>query len=281
MQLQLQLQGKNPQMKRSFDSILKESASSTARLSRPEKMVVFDFDGTLYMHNNYRGAKISCYIDAVPIFLLSDLLFLEKLVQGLHARGIPMGVASFGKKSIIIDTMNQLLYGPTRAPPTGGDPYFGQHNVITVPDVKEHWKKSLQQISRTFKSYVDQAGGNVDAGFEAFLAREQPQRTAKYYCMALDPISKVEMIDMIREYYNKKDGMDIKREDVRFFDDNGDNVNTALAHGIMAHQVPQRKGLTFDWWQRECQLGCDSVISEICMKDACVANDSDDDDANF
>jgi hypothetical protein len=182
---------------------------------------------------------------------LSDRLFLERIIRGLIANNINVGVASFGKKNVIINTMNTLLYGSRTE--WGSDPYFNSSNVITVPDLREAWKNSLKRISSTFKDYVKKADGDVDKAFENFLREKKPEREAKYFCLKLDPAAKVQMIGMICNYYNSKDPqLNISLQDVRFFDDDGDNIRAALATGIMAHQVT-KSGLTEDWWKQECK----------------------------
>lgn len=231
------------------------SGSSSSVTVSKKRLVVFDFDGTIYAHKE-NNAPNSCHIRTVPIFLLSDLIFLQQLVRDLHANGVEMGVASFGNKRIIIDTMNELLYGPG-----GGDgggsgvrqKYFTEHNVITVPDMQEQWKQKLRRISKTFKGYVEEAGGNVDKGFDRFLEKEQPQRSSKYYCFALDPESKVQMIDLIVDHYNRRlhphgAGDRLTRSDVVFFDDDERNIRAAVKHGIEAHWVPAG-GITRQYWE--------------------------------
>lgn len=219
---------------------------------RQERLVVFDFDNTIYAQKEYQS-KMSCYLTSCPVFQLSDRIFIQQALRGLHAAGVHMGVASFGKKSVIIDCMNQLLYGPQQVP-KDGTAYFHERNVITVPDVKAQWKQALNQISSTFKGYVQRNQGDVDAAFEAFLEEQHPERNVKYWCLKLDPSAKLDMIEIIRAYYNDDEGVaepPIELQDVRFFDDDKHNVVAARAAGVMAHLVPH-PGLTAKWWQEEC-----------------------------
>jgi len=225
--------------------------ASAAGLRKTEKLVVFDFDDTLYSHS-YHQRNNSCHLNDkdVPIFLMSDRTFLERILRGLTQKGIHVGVASFGKKSLIINTMNTLLYGSKEQ--WAAEPYFNDSNVITVPDLRDEWRATLQRISSTFKEYVKKADGNIDEAFDKFLREKKPEREAKYFCLKLSPAAKVQMIAMICDYYNKLHGLNISLQDVRFFDDDKDNIGAALSTGIMAHLVPA-PGLTEAWWKQECQ----------------------------
>lgn len=214
--------------------------------TRLEKLVVFDFDDTIYTHSIMRRPN-SCHINEVPIFEISDRLFLEKALKELMNAGIHIGIASFGKKSIIIDTMNQLLYGRTRKPEDPNQPpYFNAQNVITVVDVEQYWKTTLKQISSTFKQYIAAENGDIDRAFAKFVKEKRPQNDAKYFCLKLEPEAKIQMIKLLCDYYGVPD-----RSYVRFFDDDLDNVKAALERGIMAHHVPS-SGLTREWWTKQC-----------------------------
>ncbi len=218
-------------------------------LSRLEKLVVFDFDDTIYTHTQFHKPN-SCNISIVPVFELSDRSFLEKALKELISNGIHVGVASFGKKGIIIDTMNYLLYGPSKKPSNPDEkPYFSIHNVVTVPDVQEYWKKALATISNTFKQYVSASDGDVDAAFTKFLKEKKPQNEAKYFCLKLEPEAKIQMIQILCEHYNVTD-----KSYVRYFDDDKTNIQAALARGIMGHLVPPIHGLTGTWWRQQCSL---------------------------
>jgi FMN phosphatase YigB (HAD superfamily) len=217
--------------------------------SKQERLVVFDFDNTIYATDTWK--KISCDLMTCPIFELADRIFMEKVLRGLEKVGVKMGVASFGKKSIIINCMNTLLYGNRKVPKEGA--YFNERNVVTVPDVKEQWKKALNKISSTFKQYVKRSDGNVDQAFDAFLQNERPERNRKYWCLSLDPSAKLDMIELIRQYYNETSGeRPIQLSEIRYFDDNPKNVFAARKGGVMAHLVP-RPGITQKWWEEECE----------------------------
>ncbi len=215
--------------------------------SKKEKIVIFDFDDTLYAHTLY-GKDNSCLINKAPMMELADRKFISRIIKELINNGVHIGVASFGKKSVIIQTLNNLLYD-NKVP---DDPYFSDNNVKTVPDLPDEWKESLNHISSTFKGLVAKHNTDVDLAFEDFLNSQNPTKNQKYFCLKLNPKAKVKMIDMIIEYYNKKNNTNITRSEVRFFDDDSDNVNAALAAGIMAHVVP-KPGLTEKWWHNECQ----------------------------
>lgn len=216
--------------------------------SRREKLVVFDFDNTVYAQKEH-SQPMSCYLHSCPIFELADRMFMQKVVRGLHAVGVKMGVASFGKKPIIIDCMNRLLYG---ADVPKEDAYFNKRNVITVPDVKAQWKTALGQISSTFKGYVKRNEGDMDKAFEQFWLEQKPEANVKYWCMKLHPSAKLDMIEIIRAYYNEGLDEPIQLHDVRFFDDDADNVAAARLGGVMAHLVPP-PGITEKWWLEECK----------------------------
>jgi hypothetical protein len=232
---------------------------SLTDFKKMEKLVVFDFDDTLFLHTYYQVGNSCSFRDKdILSDKLSDKTFLERVVRGFKANGINMGVASFGRKALIINTMNTLLYGPVSQGGWPAVPYFNASNVVTVPDLRTEWKQTLHKISSTFKDYVKQADGNVDAAFEKFLAEKKPEREAKYFCLKLNPSAKVQMIAMICDYYNKLNQQNISLQDVRFFDDDADNVRAALSTGIMAHLVPassgmNRGGLTEQWWHQECK----------------------------
>lgn len=215
-----------------------------------EKLVVFDFDDTIYAHSDHKAPN-SCNIKDAPIFQLSDRSFLERALRSLISSGIHVGVASFGKKSVIIETMNSILYGSKNKEP---NPYFNDRNVVTIPDLRREWKTSLNKISSTFKTYVQRFDGDIDKAFEAFLQKEKPEQNSKYFCLKFDGESKVKMIQLICDYYNSLSSgrENITLKDVRFFDDNKDNVEAAQQQGIMAHLVP-KPGITEKWWRSQCE----------------------------
>lgn len=218
--------------------------------SKTERLVVFDFDNTIYAQKLF-GSNISCYLKECPMLELSDAGWLRKVIKRLHEAGIQMGVASFGSKDIIIKCMNGLLYGVNDIPEEGA--YFNRHNVITVVDVKEHWKQTLNRsVSRTFKHYKELYQNDLDRAFEEFLAKEQPEKHAKFWCLKLPPSAKLEMIEMIRNFYNQEEEVPIELNEIRFFDDDKGNVESARAGGVMAHLVPH-PGLSERWWQEECE----------------------------
>lgn len=207
-----------------------------------ERLVVFDFDNTLYTHS-YFNKPNSCRLDKCSRFEFNlDPVFVEDSINKLIERGIHVGIASFGKKSVIIECLNNLL----------GKEYFNEHNVITVPDLEEEWKKILSKISRTYKSYLDRYK-DEDEAFKQFLIKEQPEKVVKYFCLKLPNSAKYEMIKMIRDYYESLLGSRvIENHDIRYFDDDRENVEYALSQGIMAHHVPA-PGFTKDWWSQECK----------------------------
>lgn len=216
-----------------------------------ERLVVFDFDNTIYAAKEW--GRMSCDLMECPFFQLADGDFMGQVVKGFHAAGIPMGVASFGKKKIIIECMNALLYGPGHIPQLGA--YFHEGNVITVPDVQAHWKVALNKISSTFKGYVKRSAGDVDAAFAKFLEDKSPHlqtpNTKRYWCMKLHPSAKLDMIEIIRTFYNKTEREPIQLSEVRYFDDDAENVDAAHKAGVMAHHVPL-PGITRAWWEKEC-----------------------------
>lgn len=213
-----------------------------------EKLVVFDFDDTIYARSQY-GSPVSCYLDECPMFQLSDRSFLERVIKGLVAANVDVGVASFGKKSIIIECMNNLLYSNGNKLSDGTEPYFGQHNVITVPDVREYWKKELSNMV-SYQKYLEKYKNNEDSAFNAFIEIEKPEQNAKYFCRKLPPEAKVVMIDIIRKYYEQKNKTEIPNNQIRFFDDDPENIRIALKKGILAHQVPST-GFTEKWWRTQ------------------------------
>ena len=202
------------------------------------KLVVFDFDDTIYAKTLFNG-KISCYRESCPMFELSDRAFLEQLLRWLRAQGIHIGVASFGKKSLIIECMNTLV--------GGGEPYFDETNVLTVPDVPDKWKKALAKSnSTTFHWFVKKHNGDVDAAFNDFLQmKPDPQKVAKYFCVNLGGRAKLKMIEQLIERY----GGGIKMSEVLYFDDNIKNVEITRQNGVNAFHVPCETGLTSEWWQ--------------------------------
>lgn len=216
-------------------------------LARREQLVVFDFDDTIYAHTKFQRPN-SCHINEPPLFELADRSFLERALKHLIGAGIHVGVASFGKKSVIIDTMNALLYGKSKKPADPQQqPYFNGSNVVTVPDVEHFWKKALEKISATFKKYISSSDGDVDKAFAKFQREQRPQNEAKYFCIKLEPEAKIQMIQILCDHYQIKD-----RTFVRFFDDDISIVEAALKRGIMAHLVPA-PGFTEAWWRTQCE----------------------------
>lgn len=215
--------------------------------SATEKLVVFDFDDTLYAHT-YHGVANSCGLpptSQVDLWRLSDKPFLERAVRTLIESGVHVGVASFGNKAVIINTMNTVLYG--KAMPPVGERYFNASNVMTAEDVPVEWADALGRISSTFKEYLKRHSDPKEA-FAAFKREKRPEREAKYYCLKLDPAAKVEMIRKLCEKYDV-DSLSV----VRFFDDDAGNVHAALSAGVMAHHVPGKTGLTERWWRDQCR----------------------------
>lgn len=206
-----------------------------------EKLVVFDFDDTLYTHSAF-GKSNSCWVqDCSSLFDFSvDPIFVQKSIKTLIDRGVHVGIASFGKKSLIIASLNKII----------GRDYFNEFNVMTVPDLEDEWKKQLPKISKTYRDYMKSHDGNEDAAFQAFLKAEQPDKMAKYFCVKLPSSAKYEMIDRIRNHYSCKER--IGNHEIRYFDDDRENINYALSKGIMAHHVP-RPGFTEEWWLKESE----------------------------
>jgi hypothetical protein len=210
--------------------------------TQEERLVVFDFDNTLYMHS-YFNKPNSCRLNKCSRFEFNlDPAFIEASINKLIERGINVGIASFGKKSVIIDCLNNLL----------GKEYFNKYNVITVSNLEDEWKKQLAKISRTYKSYLDRFE-DEDEAFKQFLIKERPDKISKCFCLKLPSSAKYEMINLIRQYYESLIGTEIiENHDIRYFDDDKENIDYALEQGIMAHHVPL-PGFTESWWLQECK----------------------------
>jgi hypothetical protein len=206
-----------------------------------EKLVVFDFDDTIYARALYKS-PISGYLKKAPITELADRAFLETFLRILIESGINVGVASFGKKNLIIDCMNRLY--------PCDPPYFHGENVITGPDVRLKWIAKLKEVSITFQRYLKTYQTEEEA-FTVFSEEIHPETKAQYFCIKLDGSAKVDMIDQISAYYERTGCDSISHSETRFFDDDEENVKAALDSGVLAHLVP-RPGFTEDWWKSEC-----------------------------
>lgn len=197
-------------------------------------LFVFDFDNTIYAHSR-EGSPNSCSLTSKPAdYELSDKAFLHELLANLIERDIKIGVASFGKKQIIIETMNEII----------GHNYFNEQNVMTAQDVPDFWAIKLQKYSKTFQTYIQNANNDIVNAFETFKANEKPETNPKmYFCMDLGPQAKVQMIKQLCSHYSVE-----KLTDVVYFDDNTDNVQEALIHGMQAYAVPPFTGITKSWF---------------------------------
>lgn len=216
------------------------------------RLFVFDFDNTIYTHSR-EGLPNSCSLLSPPEnYKLSDNEFLHELLTDLIQQKHHVGVASFGKKQIIIETMNKILgfnnsnssskYANNVCENRSG--YFNDQNVMTAQDVPEFWAIKLQKYSKTFQTYMQNANNDILNAFESFKAIEKPETNPKmYFCMDLGPQAKVQMIKQLCQHYGIT-----QLSDVLFFDDNTANIEEALTHGIQAFAVPPFSGITKEWF---------------------------------
>lgn len=214
--------------------IFDKSLAQDKKICLSFMLVVFDFDNTIYTHSR-EGAPNSCSLTSPPEnYKLSDGEFLHGLLTKLIQRGIHIGVASFGKKQIIIQTMNKIV----------GKEYFNEQNVMTAQDVPEFWAIKLQKYSKTFQTYVQNANNDLATAFQTFNVTEKPETNPKmYFCMDLGPQAKVQMIKQLCQHYNVAE-----LTNVIYFDDNTNNVEAALQNRIQAYAVPPFTGITEDWF---------------------------------
>lgn len=220
------------------------------------KLVVFDFDKTLIsIHTCGRGININ----KVTPEHFTDPEYLKTVLYSLKKKNIPFGIASFGRKHLILEYFRQLLgkkqtlitYDNIKTPYDIIQKHFlndknteSLKEILSVADkntVLSKYSKLCASENRhksnRIYNFVKNDINSVDELSEILNMDKEYiikifEKTCSFECQELGERTKYKLIQYLTNDYNIKNN-----SQVHFFDDSLQNIEYAQKKGVISFEI--------------------------------------------